>query len=877
MKQKPPQFAQKFFSWYCRNQLHDSILGDLDERFYMHLQQHGLKKAKIKYWLEVFGFINRFTLRKDQKSVSSKSNSMIMLKNNITSSIRFLKRNKGFASINILGLTIGLTSFLLILLFINNELSFDKFHGNRENVYRINFAFSDNSGSETTLVNSPPAFAPGIQGQFPELAKVSRLRYAMNCLISNGERSFYESYGYYADSLFLEILKFDFESGNPKTALDDPNSIVITRELASKYFDNQDPIGSTLLFNNSIPLKVTGVISSIPSNSHLNFDYLISFPTYVIPEGYASDLESWNWLGFLTYVELRNGSDYLDFQGKLMQFFAELNPEDNTPLNPLVQNLSDIYLGSTEMTDDLASHIRSGNRFTIYSLMIIALLIVVIAGFNFANLTNAISINRGKAIGLRKVLGAEKGAIISQLITESLVIALCCLVLSYGLSIILFPKIASLLEWEVILGLTQVALTLPIMLVATLLLGLLAGCYPAILLSRINIIKSLKGELKTGKKTPFQLKNILVMLQFSISIGLISATFVLTQQIDYISNRPTGFVKENVVVIKLLPEDMTRYFQVYKEQLMQNSAILSVSSSDRIVGEPWPFSGIRSTNEGDEDWKMTYFNLVNYDYFKTMGINILEGRSFSEQYTGDAERAVIINQKAAAFLGLKDPVGKQVHFFDTEEGPRTIIGVVEDFNYTSMHQEIGPVAMVLPFIDLEYIYVRLAPGNLTQRIELMENTWHDVATGTPIEWRLLDDKLEHLYRSEEKLSSLITVFSTLAVFLACLGLYGIVAFMISNRIKEFGVRKVLGASVISLNILFVRQYIYQILIAMVIVAPLLHYYLNTWLQEFAYRINIGWWVYPLASLILLVIALFTITIQITKAAKANPVDVLRSE
>ena len=801
-----------------------------------------------------------------------------MLKNNLISSLRFLRRNLGFTFINIFGLTIGLTSFLIILFYVNHELSFDSFHQNRDNVYRINFSFQDNSGNESVLVNSPPAFAPGIQGQFPELKKIARMRYTQNCLFANEERRFYEDHGYYADSLFLEILRFELASGDPTTALDEPNSIVLTRELALKYFDSPDPLGATLVFNNGIPLKVTGIISSVPSNSHLNFDFLVSFSTYVVPDGYASDLTSWSWLGFLTYAELENAADHRQFQDKLYQLMEERSPEGVRPMQPRVQNLSEIYLGSAGMTDDLSSHIRSGSELSVYSMMAAAVLILIIAGFNFSNLTNAISLNRSKAIGIRKVLGARQPALIGQLLSETMLLTLICLFLAYGISILIFPVLGTYLEWEIVVGFRQILTTLPVMILVILLLGLVAGSYPAILLSGFNVIGSLKGELRKGrKKSPLQLKNVLVLLQFSISIALISATFVLVQQINYLKNRSTGFDKENVVVVKVLPEDMSRFYKAYKDQLDQQSTILGVSRSERVVGDPWPFSGIRRTDEDQEQIKRIFFNLADFDYFKTMGIDVLEGRSFSEEFARDSLGSIVINQKAAAFLGIEDSaVGTQVHFFELD-GPRTVIGVVEDFNYTSLHQEIGPAVVILPFIDLEYMYIRMAPGDPSERISLIENTWKEVSAGTPIEWRFLDDRLDQLYKSEEKLSFLITVFSILAVSLACLGLYGIVAFMINNRTKEFGVRKVLGATILSLYVLFVRQYVIQIVIATVIVIPVLHYYLNTWLQEFAYRIEIGYWIYPLTTLLLMIIALLTVTVQTVRAAKENPVNALRQE
>jgi putative ABC transport system permease protein len=798
-----------------------------------------------------------------------------MLKNNIISSFRFLKRNKEFAIINILGLIFGLASFLVILYYVNHELSFDDFHQNHENIYRVNFSYQDNSGNKTTLVNSPPALGPETQGMFPELAKISRLRYTGNSLLASGERSFYEEYGYYADSLFLEIFSFDFVFGDRTTALDQPNSIVLTADLANKYFDKKNPVGSILLYNN-IPLKVTGVITSVPSSSHLDFDFLISFSTYIVPDGYASDLSSWTWLGFLTYVELNNGSNPKDFQAKINEYIRSISPENRNPMKSIVQNLSDIYLESGGMTDDLASHIRSGSQTNTYSLIAIAILILIIAGFNFSNLSNAIALKRIKPIGIKKIHGAQRQSIFIELMTETFTIIISCLIFAYLLSISIFPRLAFLMNWDFELDYYELISTFPVLIIVILILTLLAGLYPAILLSGYNIQSALKGEVKVGNRSFFQLKNILVMLQFSISIGLISATLILFQQINHLRNQPVGFNSENVVTIRLLPQEMSSNFEVYKERLLQYSDVLEVSRSDRMVGTAWPFSSILRVDEDPEQQKIVYFNLVDYDYIRTLGIHLTEGRAFSKKYSTDVNNAVIINQKAADLLGLENPLGVQVHFFN-QEGPRTIIGVVDDFNYTSLHQGIGPLAMILPFIELEYMYVRLAPGDIGETIELLERTWMEVSSGAPFEWRFLEDNLNRLYTSEEKLSSLVAILSALAVVLACLGLYGMVSYIVNNRIKEFGVRKVLGASSLSLYGLFIKQLVYQIIIAMIIVIPLLIYYLDAWLQKFAYRIEIQWWVFILATFLLMLIAFISMISQMIKLKKTNPANILRHE
>ena len=637
---KPPKFADRFLETFCKPELLEEIQGDLHAQYQRTIERAGLRKAQFNYWFQVLNFIRPFAIKKLQFNQSP------MFKNNVISSLRFFGRNKGFTSINIFGLTLGFSSFLLILFFVNHELSFDQFHHNKERIFRVNFAFQDNAGNVTTLVNSPPALATEIRGKFPELEKISRLRYAQNCLFSKDDVHFYEDHGYYADSLFLEILQFEMSSGDPNTALDQPNSIVITEELALKYFNDPNPVGASLLFNNTIPLKVTGVLTNIPKNSHLNFNFLVSFPTYIVPEGYASDLTSLSWLGFLAYVELKANTDPKQFEAGLAQYFRDINPDNPNPIQPIVQELSDIYLGSANMADDLASHIRSGNQFNVKALLLVAFLILVIAGFNFANLSHALSINRIKSTGVRKVLGANRKSIVAQLLTESLILTFFCLALSFGIILSLFPYVSKFMMWEFGLRFTEIGKVIPGLIIAGILIGIVSGLYPALSLAGTDIIKSLKGELKVARRNPFKLKNVLLTLQFAISIGLICTTFILTKQINHLRNTETGYNAENVILIKMLPEEMSRFFEVYKERLVQHSSVMQVSRSERVVGDPWPFSVIRNVGEEPELNRRIFFNQADYDYFATMAVPLNQGRSFSKEHLNDPTKAIIINQKS---------------------------------------------------------------------------------------------------------------------------------------------------------------------------------------------------------------------------------------
>lgn len=876
MKNRPPQLAQRFFKWYCRNHLQDSILGDLEERFEQNLERKGLHRAQLNYWLDTLRFINRHTLKR--KRYTTHFNHSNMIWNYLLTCYRFLMNHKGYTGINIFGLTIGLASCFIILLHVNHEVSFDQFHTNNDNIYRINFSFKDNAGNVTRLVNSPPALAPGIRkGQFPELARVSQMRYAMNCLFSYGDTQYYENHGYYADSVFLKILRFEWISGDPKDALNEPNSLVITEGLAMKYFGTSNAIGKTLVFNQSTPLKITGVLRDLPTNSHLNFDFLISFQTYHVPDGYASDLSSWSWLGFMTYVELHPRVDPSLFEQKLEGLFKDLNPNNPNPMRPEVQPLLDIYLGSKGMADDLASHLRTGNRDQVNALVTISILILIVAGFNYANLAGAISVNRARSTGIRKVLGASKRHILHQLMIESLILTQICLILSIAIGYFAFPFLSNYMGWELTPGIQAVWQVLPGIAIVGVIIGLCSGIIPAMALSGRAIIPSLKGAPQSYSDQWIQPRNILVVVQFAISIGLIASTIVMNRQVTFLKNMDPGYQSENVVLVKMLPEEVTRYYEQFKTKITRNTSVINVSRSDRVVGEPWPWSVARRIDQGPEQNKRVFFNVVDYDYFETMGIPLTEGRGFSKDFQNETHASVILNKSAVSYLGLKNPIGKKIHFMNLN-GPRTIVGVVEDFSFNTLHEETGPAVGVLPVIDLEHIYIRFAGGNAEMNIRIMENTWKEVAQGSsPLSWKFLDDDLDQLYHSEQKLSHLIQALSTIAILLACLGLYSMVTFVINSRIKEIGVRKVLGASIPSIYRLLVEKYLFQATLASFLILPIAHYFLHSWLENFAYHISIHWLIYLVSCCILVMMIVLSISYKVLVAARVNPTSLLRSE
>lgn len=790
-------------------------------------------------------------------------------------SLRFMKRNKRFALINITGLSAGLVSCLLIFNFIHHELSFDRFHADRDRIYRVNSDLVNASGDKMHFVNTPPALAPGARGVIPEIETITELRYAMRCLLRKDQQVFYESRGFYADSSFLDVLGFELTAGS-RTALDAPNAIVLTESLARKYFGAANPIGRNITLNDSRELEVTGVLEPVPANSHIQFDFLISFSTYQVPAGVMANLSSWRWLGFLTYVKLRPGVQPEEAERKLTQLFIDRTPGGQTPHEPHLQALTELYLGSRGLLDDLASPLKIGNAFTVYALGMIALTILMIASFNFMNLTAATSVNRSRDVGLRKVLGASQRDLIFYLISESVLIALIGLAGAYGLGFLIFPYLKDALGWDFALQWPLVLYSLPAAFLVACLLGVAAGLHPAMSISGMETVTAYRGSKKFTVSRRSKTQTVLITLQFALSIALISGSLVITQQIRHLRNQDLGFDQENVIAMKLLPDDMARYYDAFKESLLQNSGVVSVSKSGRRMGEPWPANPIRLDGQDWSQAKQIAGNWVDYDYLRTMGLQLKAGRAFSRDFTSDAAQGIILNESAAAMLGLEDPIGKRVDFFSSN-GTRTIVGVVRDFNHASLHSGIEPVALIMPFMNLENLFVRITPGNVSAKMAAIRSTWERIAPGTPLDMHFMDDQLDQLYQKEQKLSVLIRGFSVLAVFLACLGLYGLVSLMIHHRMKEVGVRKVLGATVPSLMMMFSRQYMALIGAAALLAAPGMYFILNRWLSTFASRIQLNAWIFGLSGLIALAIALLTVSLQTIRAAMANPVESLRCE
>ena len=794
---------------------------------------------------------------------SQKQKNYAMIVHNLKVTFRHAIKNKVHTAINVVGLVVAFCSFQLIYLFVAHELSYDAQHSN--NVYRITTNALRPSG-DIHWVNTPPALAPALRAQYAH--KVTRLRYAKDERFSYNGQQFYEKKAFYADSSFLEVFKYPMAQGDPATALDAPNSIVLTEESAQKYFGSRNPIGETILLRNEIPLTVTGLLEPLRSNEHLDFEMLISFSTYEVPEGYLSDLTSWTWVGFHTYVLVNDNTDIDQLQREIDIMYEERDTQNLAVLQPVQA----IYFGSNAMTDAENSPIRSGNRNTTYWLIVVCLLIIAIASFNLMSSTFGLSIKRLREVGVRKVLGGNKASLISGILLHSTMVSMLSFVLGSIVLVAVFPWVKSTLNWDIALKFSTLLAASGAVFIISFLIGLLSGVYPAVALAQYNIVKALKGQSKLGKGQFVQ--STLITVQFAVSVGLILATVVIIKQIDYMRTKSLGFDKDQVLILKVPRDAMDQYYSPLRNALVENPNIQSVAQATRLMGESLGVNMmVPRGGTPDDDGVRTSQILVDYDFIETMDIELLEGRFFSRDFAADSTRSIVINETAAALLGFENPVGEQVQFLS--QGYREIIGVIKDFHFSSMHSEIGPLALVFTFINPGNILVRVS--DIDRGVDFIETAWARVVPDIPLDLVFYDDRLNRLYDKETNLSHLISAFSTVAILLTIMGLYGIIVLLINNRMKEVGIRKVLGSSVPSLIILLAKKYFFLAFASLAIGLPITYGIINRWLDNFSYQTTVPWWIFAGSALSLILLVAVTILYKIVNVSKMNPVNVLRTD
>ncbi|RFS24058.1 ABC transporter permease [Chitinophaga silvatica] len=784
-----------------------------------------------------------------------------MIRNYFRVAWRSLQRSRFFTTLNVLGLAFGMAVCMLLVCWVTDEYSTNKFHHNGKNLYRLNVDL--NWGGVHTSSVSTIKSGSEIQNTFPEVtANVQYFNRASNIVLSANDKVSIQSKYLYVSSNFPSELDFGWISGNLSTALTQPNSIVLTSSTAKRYFGDTDPVGKLMKLDNKESLMVTGVVKDVPSNSSVSFDFLLPMSLLLQQEPYMK--ESDNYVA-TTLLALKAGTNINQFNNKLQADYKHKHPESDTRL--WLQSFEDVYLYGRYSNGKIV-----GGRIEYLRLFLItALIVLLIASINFTNLSTAQASKRAKEVGVRKSIGASRKSLIFQFTAEAILLCGIAALIAGVVTVLLMPAFNSFtgkhieFSWQLI---SKFAL---ILISVTLITGVLAGIYPSFVLSRFMPVKVLKGDYGNGSGSALFRKN-LVVVQFLVSFTFIVSSAVVYNQMRYIYNRNLGVDRENVMYVQLDP-NLAGKQQLVEETLKQLPAVKSFTYSSALP----IYIGGSSSNlnwEGKpENFSVNTAPLVvGYDYPQTLGLTMKEGRFFSREFASDSG-AYIINETAAKIMGMKDPVGKQISFW---RGKGTIVGVVKDFHFTSLHEAISPLVMMLEPGD-GLLMIRLPKGQVSSQVASITGALEKINPGVPVDYHFFDETFDNLYQSETMLRKLSLVFAIVAVFISCIGLFGLSVFTAEQRRKEIGIRKVMGASVFSVTALLSKEFLKLVTIGILLAIPLSWYIMNKWLSDFAYHTDLSVSLFVGAGIVAVLIALFTVSYQSVKAALINPVQSLKSE
>jgi putative ABC transport system permease protein len=808
-----------------------------------------------------------------------------MLRNYIKIAFRNLWKSKGFSAINIIGLAIGLATCLLIMLFVLDELNYDRYNKKAGRIYRVDGEIKF-GGNHFVLATVTDPMGPTLKKDYPQVEQYVRFRSMGGLLIRKGSENVQEDHAIYADSTLFDVFTLPMLDGNPQTALTEPNSLVITATTARKYFNTTQAVGKNFIVNNRDNYKITGVIKDIPAQSHFNYDFFISMAT-------LEESRRNNWLSnnFNTYVVLKEGADpkklEAQFDGlvekyvgpQVMQFMSinldEFKKSGNYEKHYLTP-LTSIHLYS----DKEAELAPNSNIQYVYIFSAIAFFILLIACVNFMNLSTARSANRAREVGVRKVLGSLKANLVKQFLTESILISSIALLLALILTWIMLPTFNHLAAKEIKLDLLSNPWLLPIVLTMVLITGLLAGSYPAFYLSSFKSIQVIKGKLASGFKTSW-LRSGLVVFQFTISIILIIATMVIYKQLNFIQSHKAGFNREQVLVLHNT-SPLGSKARTFREEVVKISGVENATMTGYL-----PTNGWRNDNPVFADPTLDQKKAVSMQtwdidehYIPTLGMQLATGRNFSPEFPTDS-MGIIINETAAKMYGFNDPIGKNLYFIRDLNNPKNIstlhiVGIVKDFNFSSLRQQVTPLSFFLGQ-NPGNIALRIHSTNLTNLVTQIESLYKKMAPGEPFNYTFMDEDFNNIYRAEQRMGVIAISFSSLAILIACLGLFGLAAYAAEQRTKEIGIRKVLGATVSNITTMLSKDFLKLVILAAVIAFPLAWWVMHNWLQDFAYRTSISWWVFIMAGVVAALIAIVTVSFQTIKAAIMNPVKSLRTE
>ncbi|MEM9857254.1 MAG: ABC transporter permease [Bacteroidota bacterium] len=873
---KPPALADAFLEWYCSKEFIDEVQGDLHEWFHHRAKKQGYRKARLMYFLDVIRFLRSYRV-KSIDELSQNSNHIAMLRNYLTTSWRSLIKNKAFSIINILGLAVGMSSFLLISLYVTHERSYDQFHENGENVYRLKLSRYNDGVLSTEWAAGCSAIGSALNDNFPEVIDYVRMT-PSNAVVSYGDKVFREENAYYASESFFEHFTIPLIEGVDSSVLVKPYTAAISETTAKKYFGDDQAVGKTLRHNGTRDFEITGVFKNVPTNSHFNMDMLFSFETFVDIVG-DDVYTAWDWDGFYNYIVLADGTDPKTFESKIPDFIQKERGEQLTEQNHMIefelQPVTDIHLTSDYMMEFKPNGDGEATNF----LFIISIFIIAIAWVNYINLATAKSMERSREVGIRKVMGSMRSQLIRQFLVESFLLNILALTLSVAVVFLMLPYFNQLSGRELAVDFTSLEfwLTLGVLLLTG---AMFSGLYPAFVLSGFKPVAILKGKFINSSKGNY-LRKGLVVFQFLASLVLMVGTLTVFQQLRYMRNEDLGVKIDQTLVIQGPNVTDSLYddrLNTFKQTLTSFAEIRSITASTAVPGTqpPWNAGGIRLLEQDQTEAQQYRVVGADHDFVDAYDLDLLAGRKFDKERVND-QSTVLMNESATELMGFEsidEALNRDIFFWgDTFR----IVGVLKDYHQESLKKSFEPLIFRLIPNASNFYSVSISTNDIPYLIEKIEDEWKAEFPGNPFDFFFLDDHYDQQYKSEIQFGKVFGLFAGLAIFIACLGLFGLASYMTAQRTKEIGVRKILGASLASVLSLLSKDFVRLILVSILFAIPVSWFVMDDWLSGFANQINLSWWIFTAPSILILVIALGTVALQTIRAGISNPVDSLRHE
>ncbi|GJM35275.1 MAG: ABC transporter permease [Saprospiraceae bacterium] len=862
----PPKYADRFLSWFCRDELLEEVQGDLYEYYLIAREENSRRKADLLYWYHVLHFLRPFAIKRGRQNL----NAAIMYKSYFKFAWRNALKHKANTFMHLLSLGLGVACFIFIFVYLKGELSYDKFHQDADRIYRVAIDFVDSERRRLPDATTPPALAPALTKDFPEVAASVRLfpNWGGKFLLGTSpDRKFYEERVIRTDSTFFDVFSFPVLYGDTKTALDNPDQMVITRSAAIKYFGKEDVVGETLtLFDEEKTIyKISAVLEDVPVTSHFKFDFLARIP-------FQNLEQNWGWYNYYTYMKLASGADIATLEPKLQPFFESYLEEREIYNIIYSQPLTDIHLKSNLKWELEAN----GDMNNVYIFSMLAIFVLIVSCLNYLNLNVAESFKRFREVGVRKVFGANKRTLVGQFLVGTFLITLAALLLGSVLSEILFKTLGDVIGRKIsLLDPENLQLFFGISLVV-LLVGIIAGLYPAIHLSSFKAAMAVKGLFNPSGKSVSGLRRSLLVIQFAISTFMIFCSIAVYQQLQFVKNVDKGFSSEQVMVIENVGD--IRNQQTLKTELLKINEVSSAGLSNGIIG------GLNwTTSLGYPDAFTMNWVVIDPEFIETMGLELIEGRNFSRERPGDTIGVtIIVNETALKELKLThEDIGKSLPLYEPEDsldtGRGTVIGVVKDFHFTDFKSTIKPFCFFYRAEPQDYLSLKLSTANVPETLSAIENVWSDFSNQTPLEYFFLDKSFAELYAKESQLSNVLLFLTILALFIAFIGMFAIANMTIKDRTKEIAIRKVLGASVSNVVMLITRNFLWLVVIANLIAAPIAYLTMQRWLEDFAYRTSLGVALFLVTIISTLLVAWATVGFQSFRVAIGNPVKSLKQE